>query len=401
MALSILNNIPSLMAQNELQVTNKNLQTTLFRLSSGSRLNSGADDAAGLAIADGLNANITALQQSSRNANDGVGALQVADGALSQVTSLLNRAVTLATEASTGTMSSTQRQALDNEFSHIKTEIDNIGTTTTYNNAAVFSASATQVYLSDGQQSSSISVTTGALSSQLIGLGNYSSGSFSLTSAPAADDTVTIGGSTYTFVTAFTTNAGAQTTANEVMIGVDVGTTLSNLEAAVNGGAGSGLAYSTPTTANASAHVTQVSGSSMTVQALASGAGGDTTVVGASLTNGGGWANGATTLTGGTAGGDITSATNAQGALSAISTAIANVAAVRGTIGATINQLNAAVNVMNTQVQNLTSGESSIKDADIGQEVANLSKYQILNQTGISALAQANTQMQSVLKLLQ
>src|SRR6201989_2267827 len=116
MAISILNNIPSLAAQNQLSITQMSLQRTLFRLSSGSRINSGADDAAGLAIADGLRANITALTQSARNANDGVGKLQVADGALAQVTTLLNRAVTLATEAATGTVSTVQRTALDSEF---------------------------------------------------------------------------------------------------------------------------------------------------------------------------------------------------------------------------------------------------------------------------------------------
>src|SRR6185312_17531691 len=115
--LSILNNIPALAAQNALSVTQGQLQTTLFRLSSGQRINSGADDAAGLAIANGLQANVTALNQSSQNVNDGVGQLQVVDGALSQVTNLLNRAITLATEASNGTVTTTQRTALDNEFS--------------------------------------------------------------------------------------------------------------------------------------------------------------------------------------------------------------------------------------------------------------------------------------------
>ena len=112
MPIGILNNIASLSAENQLAITNNNLQSTLYQLSSGSRINSGADDAAGLAIANGLQANITALSQSARNANDGVGLLQVADGALAQVTTLLNRAVTLATESSTGTVSDTQRQAL-------------------------------------------------------------------------------------------------------------------------------------------------------------------------------------------------------------------------------------------------------------------------------------------------
>ena len=109
MALSILNNIPSLVAENQLNTTQANLQKTLYQLASGSRINSGADDAAGLAIANSLQANVTALTQSQQNANDGVGQLQVADGALSQVTTLLNRAVTLATEAASGTVNGAQR----------------------------------------------------------------------------------------------------------------------------------------------------------------------------------------------------------------------------------------------------------------------------------------------------
>src|SRR6266851_7373638 len=138
MAISILNNIASLTAQNQLSQTQFNLNKTLGQLSSGSRINSGADDAAGLAIADGLHANITALTQSAQNANAGVGSLQVADGALAQVTLLLNRAVTLATEASTGTVSDPQRTTINAEFTAIKAEIDRIGSSTNYNGGQVF-----------------------------------------------------------------------------------------------------------------------------------------------------------------------------------------------------------------------------------------------------------------------
>src|ERR1700690_3065976 len=146
MAISILNNIPSLAAQNQLSITQANLQKTLEQLASGSRINSGADDAAGLAIADGLQANVTALTQSAMNANEGVGKLQVADGALSQVTTLLNRAVTLATESANGTVNDgSQREALDSEFQSIKAEIGRIGTNTTYNGAAIFTGGQTNV----------------------------------------------------------------------------------------------------------------------------------------------------------------------------------------------------------------------------------------------------------------
>ena len=142
MALSILNNIPSLAAQNQLSITGAGLQKTLYRLSSGSRINSGADDAAGLAIADGLRANVSALTQSARNATDGVGKLQVADGALAQVTNLLNRAVTLATEAGTGTVSDTQRKALNTEFTSIKAELVRIGQKTSFNGDSIFNSAA-------------------------------------------------------------------------------------------------------------------------------------------------------------------------------------------------------------------------------------------------------------------
>lgn len=279
MALSILNNIPSLVAQNQLSVTNQNLQKTLFRLSSGSRINSGADDAAGLAIADGLNANVTALTQSAQNANNGVGALQVADGALAQVTTLLNRAVTLATEASTGTVSSAQRDALDAEFTQIKAEIDRIGSTTTFNGTSVFTATTTSIFLSDAASTSQIGVTVGTIASSALNNGS--------STADLSSDTL----------------AGADGTA-------------------------------------------------------------------------------------------------AQTALGHIDTAIANVAGIRGSIGAGINRLQSAVNVINNQIQNLTSAEDGIRAADIPAEVANLSKFTILNQSGISALAQANSAQQSVLTLL-
>jgi flagellin len=282
MALSILNNIPSLVAQNQLSLTNQNLQKTLFRLSSGSRINTGADDAAGLAIADGLRANVTALTQSAHNASDGVGALQVADGALAQVTTLLNRSVTLATEASTGTVSSSQRTALDAEFTQIKAEIDRIGSSTTFNGTSVFTASTTSIFLSDS------------------------------------------------------------TTASNSTIGVTVGTLLST--------------------------------------ALSDGAGGTVDVSTDTLTG----ATGAAATT----------------ALGHINSAIAGIASVRGTIGAGINRLQSAVNVINNQVQNLTSAEDGIRAADIPAEVANLSRFTILNQAGMSALAQANSAQQIVLSLL-
>ncbi len=155
MALGVLNNLAAIYAENNLNNTNNSLQTVLQQLSSGSRINSGADDAAGLSLVNGLAANSAALTQSETNATEGVGLLQVADGALSQVTSLLNRAITLATEASNGTLNSTQESAANQEYQSILAEINNIGSTTTYNQQQVFNDSTTAIYTGDSSQAGS------------------------------------------------------------------------------------------------------------------------------------------------------------------------------------------------------------------------------------------------------
>ncbi|MGA3371011.1 MAG: flagellin [Terracidiphilus sp.] len=157
MALGVLNNLSAIYAENNLNNTSSSLQTVLQQLSSGSKINSGADDAAGLALVNGLEANQTALTQSETNATEGVGLLQVADGALSQVTSLLDRAVTLATEASNGTLNSNQESAANQEYQSILAEVNNIGSTTTYNQEEVFAGNTIAIYTGDSStQGSSI-----------------------------------------------------------------------------------------------------------------------------------------------------------------------------------------------------------------------------------------------------
>jgi flagellin len=270
--LSIINSVSSLQAENALANTTNALNKNLQQLSTGLRINSGADDAAGLSIANGLSANIAALTQSSNNASDGVGMLQTADGALSQVTTLLNRAITLATEASNGGLSATQATALQTEYASIQTEINNIGTSTDFNGTAVFGSSGS-VFESDGTTTSTISDAVAALSASGLGL--------------------------TTKGTPLSTTAGATTE------------------------------------------------------------------------------------------------------LALIDTAVSTVAADRGTIGATVNQLTASQSVEGAAVTNLTSAEDSIQNADIGQVVAQMTQNSVLEQTGMAALSQSNQIQQNVLKLLQ
>jgi flagellin len=290
MSLGILTNVAATYAENNLNQTQNSLQTTLQQLSSGSRINSGADDATGLSVSDGLKANEAALNQSAQNAQNGVGLLQTADGALSQVTNLLNRAVTLATEASNGGLTTAQSTAADTEFQSIVTEIGNIGSNTNFNSTNVFSATATNFVVSDGTASgtTTIAATTGALSKTSVGV--------------TATDT-----------------AGVITTA----AGVDLSTQ------------------------------------------------------------------------------NLSSAASATTALGKITTAIGDVSSQRGNIGANINQLNAAANVASSQSVNLSSAQSAIASTNYGQATSDLAKFQVLSQTGISALAQANSVQQEILKLLQ
>src|ERR1035438_1013281 len=149
MALGVLNNLSAIYAENNLNNTNSSLQTVLEQLSSGSKINSGADDAAGLSLVNGLEANQTALTQSETNATEGAGLLQVADGALSQVTSVLDRAITPATGSSDGTLTSTQEGAANQEYQSILSEINNIGQTTTYNQEQVFNGQEVAIYTGD------------------------------------------------------------------------------------------------------------------------------------------------------------------------------------------------------------------------------------------------------------
>jgi flagellin len=389
MALSILNNISALAAENQLSLTQTSLQKTLAQLSSGQRINSGADDAAGLAIANGLQGAISALTQSSQNAATGTGMLQTADGALSQVTSLLNRAVTIATEAANGTV--TQFGALDSEFTNIKNEIDAIGSGTFYNGTKVFNNAALSVFMSDGAHN--LSVTTANipnLSSAQIGLGAAATDTVYASANAAANNTFTVtgpGGATvYKFV-------AAPAAAGDVQLGGNVGQSLQALVNAING--------DSLNTANADVTATLVDNNTIKLTATdASQVGANYTI--ATTAAGWGFSNGAAGhFSGAGAGVSLSNSGNASSALTAVNTAIANVALYRGQIGASINQVQAATNVMNTQVQNLSQSEDSIMAADIPSAVANMTKYNILQQTGMAALSQSNQMQQAVLKLLQ
>jgi len=270
-SLSILTNIAALQAQSQLSFTQANLQQALAQLSSGSKINSGADDAAGLSIANGMQAGIGALTQSVQNATDGIGVLQTADGALGQVNTLLDRAITLATEASNGGLTPNQTAALDNEFQSILTQIDKIGSTTTFNGSQAFSTTDVTPYLSDGSSGNMLGAATisiGTLTtSGLLNSGTPATdagNTLTLTANVSDGDTIDIGNTTYTFT------SGASSGTN-VHIGNLASDTLTNLASAVNNNA-------SDTTVHASA-----SGNILTLTATTAGSAGNNLEAASSL----------------------------------------------------------------------------------------------------------------------
>ena len=133
MAVRIFNNIPSLTAQRILGVNNNRLSLSVERISSGIRINRAADDAAGLAISEGLRSDIRALRQAVRNASDGISLLNVTEGALNEQAGILIRLRELASQAATGTVGSTERATIQLEFSALRSELDRISATTEFN----------------------------------------------------------------------------------------------------------------------------------------------------------------------------------------------------------------------------------------------------------------------------
>ena len=192
MAITVLNNISDLTAEQALGNTQASLQKTLTQLSTGLKINSGADDPAGLSIANGMTANIAALTQSQQNASNGVGKLQTADGALSQVTTLLNQAVTIATEGSSSGITGSQSTALNTEFQSILSEINQIGQTTNFNGQNVFAGNTGTAFdTTAGTGANKVALTSTLAANSVTTITDNTTGaSFSFTANSAGTSTV-------------------------------------------------------------------------------------------------------------------------------------------------------------------------------------------------------------------
>ena len=285
MPIRIFNNIPSLNAQRILGINNDRLSTSVERISSGIRINRGADDAAGLAISEALRSDIRALRQAVRNANDGISLINVTEGALNEQSGILIRLRELASQASTGTVGSTERQTIQLEFDSLRLEIDRISATTEFNGQG----------LVDGSLASSVN------------------------------------------------------TANHILIQVGIN---SNANSRID--------------LNEQVNLAAVTASSLSIADLS-----------------------------------VTSSQLALTALDQINTAVSAVTQGRGKVGAVQNRLVRTISNLSITIENLQAAESAIRDADIAEEVALLTRNQILVQAATAMVGQANLIPQSVLQLLQ
>jgi flagellin len=400
MALTVLNNISSLTAENALANTQASLQKTLTQLSTGMKINSGSDDAAGLSIVSGMNANISALTQSQQNASNGVGLLQTADGALSQVTTLLNRAVTLATEGSTTGITQSQSTALNTEFASILSEINQIGQATNFNGSNVFGTAKAYSDTVTGM------ATPGAMDvgSKIVITDATTGGSLTLTGiATGSATTATNGGSGL----AYTASVSSTAQLNAAITAAFGG----NLTGSAAGGAAPEVITSSTdsftVTSTDTALLGVTAGLTTAVATTAGAANVNNVYIGDGTTASGTNTSIQTSIQGlsaadlGLVTDGLSSTTKAQTALTAITNAINSVSAQRGVIGASVNRLTAANGDMASQVTNLQSAANSIQNADIGKTVANMTQYNVLQSTGMAALQQSNQAQQAVLKLVQ
>ncbi|WP_369131860.1 flagellin [Modestobacter sp. I12A-02662] len=380
MGLSVNTNISAMNAYRNLSTTNDSMSKSLERLSSGYRINRAADDAAGLAISEGLRSQIGGISQAVRNTQDGVSVVQTAEGGLSTTTSILQRMRDLAVQSANDSNDDNSRAAINAETTALKAELTRIADKTTFNNVNLLDGSFTgkqfQVGYASGDTISVDINSTGVTPAKT----SYVNGGATATAAAA---TFAVG--TVSVTTAALT---ASTDANDIASQLNAdGNFAASFTAAVDSNTG-GLTITAKDAAQ--------TGSITIGGGLGTTAGADAPDVDAAGTATGGFD--ATDL--GVAGITLATKAGANAAITAIDDAITQVSSARANLGALQNRFEHTINNLNTTNENLTASESRIRDTDMAQEMTNFTRTQVLTQAGTSMLAQANQSTQSILKLL-
>jgi flagellin len=440
MSLVLNTNIDALVAQNSLTSSGSQLASALQQLSSGLRINTAADDAAGFAIAQGMTSQINGLNQAAQNANDGVSLAQTASGAMQEVVNDLQSMRDLAVESLNASNSASDRTDLNAQFQQLTNDINSVSSQTQFNGVNLldgsFQGATFQVGANAGQ-----SITIGAISSSSsTAIGNYNTGALSVAGTVKTSDGTSITTSAGTAGVYNAANLAASTdlgtavagasvtlsvsvdgtsfTTNAVTLSGTKATDLKSVAAAVNqalssvGGivatvddtAGTIVLSGTP--AAGSGHVVDFSVSSATDaagNAVTAGAntltdlGVDSSDVVGAYTTGGSTSPTVNHLSGL----DVKTVDNSNLTLISIDNALQQLATSSSNLGAYQNRFQAAITGLNTDSTNLSAAKSSIVDADYAQATSNLSKAQILQQASTAMVAQANTIPQNILTLLQ
>ncbi|MDH3219685.1 MAG: flagellin [Gammaproteobacteria bacterium] len=450
-------NIASLTAQRNLNGSQSSLATSLQRLSTGLRINSAKDDAAGLAISERFSTQIRGLNQAIRNANDGVSFAQTAEGALSTTGDALQRIRELAVQSINDTNSSSDRQALNNEVSQLIAEVNRIANSTQFNGQNILNGTlSTLTFQVGANQGQTIQVTGVDSRTAQLGARISTSGSISgtnLAAAIAADDLV-INGNAVSLTGDVTIedvigsiNAVSADSGIQALKATSVSTAAAGLSAAADGTVSiNGVTVSLTNTAtvgsgalniaaiNAVSNQTGVTASAGTGEAvvLSNSDGADIVIADGTTTLGGGpetysagiilagaVADGAFTATGTftvevgsnalgatqadntLAGVNVLTGSNANDALLTLDFALQQVSGLRAELGAVQTRFESTISNLSVTSENLSAARSRIRDADFAAETAELTRSQILQQAGIAILAQANAQPQNVLALLQ
>jgi flagellin len=369
-------NIQSMNAQRNLSASQNSLSTSMQRLSSGLRVNSAKDDAAGLAISERMNAQVKGLNVAARNANDGISLAQTAEGAMAEIGNNLQRIRELAVQSSNATNSTSDREALQKEVSQLQSEIQRVATQTEFNGTKLLDGSFTGKAFQVGANAGQLITVNAVTNAQTSSLGE---GKFAADVTGAAVTDVATNGLTINSVAIG--NVGIQGT---------VAAKGAALVAAINERAGDTGVYAT----------FDSTGSTIKLESLVA----DRDLVIGGTVTGSGLTAATTTAAASTAvqadDMNVSTFTGAQRAISITDKALTTINSARADMGAIQNRFGSVVQNLQTSSENLSAARGRIVDADFAKETANLSRAQILQQAGTAMVAQANQLPQGVLSLL-
>ncbi|KAB7768700.1 flagellin [Xanthomonas sontii] len=393
MAQVINTNVMSLNAQRNLNTTSASLATTIQRLSSGLRINSAKDDAAGLAISERFTTQIRGLDVASRNANDGISLAQTAEGAMVEIGNNLQRIRELAVQSANATNSTTDRGALNSEVKQLASEIDRVSSQTNFNGTKLldgsFSGALFQVGADAGQTIGINSIVNASAAS----LGKAGFAATQTTTNALASGTATASGSFSGMVV-----NGVSIASVSVAVG-DVDTDVAKkIASAINDKLAQTGVYASLDSSNKLKLESVKGGQDFSFTAgSATGATGitfDQSGIAATATAAAGTTNFLKDV-------DISTFQGAQKALSIIDNALTSVNSSRADMGAIQNRFTSTIANLSSTSENLSASRSRIRDTDYAKETAELTRTQILQQAGTAMLAQAKQAPQSVLSLLQ